>query len=157
MRARQQGFSLVELATVLAVIGIVLAVAIPSYQSYIRSGQEGAARALLIDVAQKQVQYRTDRRGAYCCTGVTEDAAGAEAMLTGLNIRANADVRDYFDLVGFYQAYQESPYLPAAFAFCLAPKTTAATGTRAFRIDQAGHRTLGTDCAAAKAAGATTW
>lgn len=166
-----RGFTLIEMMVVLVIFGVVMAIALPSYESFVRSGQEGAAKALLLDVAQKQAQYRTDRRGLYCCAGVTADEAGAEVMLTGLRVLAPDEVRRNFTLEPFYQEYQPAapavgvtpatPYLPAAFAFCVKPKSGAARGTRSFRIDQTGRRTVGVDCTSAAGgaanSGASTW
>lgn len=162
VKVRAGGFSLLELVVAMAIIGILGAIAIPFYQSYLQGGQEAAAKTVLVDVAQKQVQYRIDRRGAYCCTGVTNDAAGALDMLTGLNISMPQDVTKVYTAIAWYQAFQETPtYSPAEFAFCLEPNAAAVPGTRALRIDQSGRRTSGVDCSSspggASHAGAKSW
>lgn len=158
MKRFSQGFSLIELMFVVGIIGILFAIAIPSYQSYVRRGQESAAKAVLFEIAQRQVQYRVDRRGSYCCsTGFTADAAGAELVLTGLRISVPSEVRTYFSMIPWVQDYVASPYAAAEFAFCLQPTSSAVPGTRAYRIDQSGRRTVGANCVVAAAVGAETW
>ena len=66
-RDRESGFTLIELMIAVVIVGILLSIAIPSYQGYVRKGHRADAQAYLMDVAQRQHQYFTDTR-AYAAT-----------------------------------------------------------------------------------------
>ena len=51
-RATSRGFTLIELMIVVAIVGILSAIAYPSYTEYIRRGHRGEARTGLLQAAQ---------------------------------------------------------------------------------------------------------
>lgn len=59
---RQGGFTLIELMITVAVIGILAAVAYPSYTQYIARANRSAAQSFMYAVANKQEQYMLDAR-----------------------------------------------------------------------------------------------
>jgi len=59
---KRAGFTLIELMIAVAVIGILAAIAYPSYQDYIRRSKRASAKAVLSDLANRQQAYLNDKR-----------------------------------------------------------------------------------------------
>lgn len=57
--ARAKGFSLIELMVVVAIVGVLSAIAFPSYSSYITRSKRTECRAALMQVMQQQERYYT--------------------------------------------------------------------------------------------------
>ena len=59
---RHSGFSLIELMVVVAIIGILAALAYPSYLDHVRKGHRAKGQALLMELAQRQQNFLMTRR-----------------------------------------------------------------------------------------------
>jgi prepilin-type N-terminal cleavage/methylation domain-containing protein len=59
-RKREEGFTLIELMIVIAIIGILAAIAIPQFTSYRQRGFNAAAQSDLRNAATAQEAYYTD-------------------------------------------------------------------------------------------------
>jgi len=66
---RNSGFTLIELMMVLAVMAILVAVALPSYQRYQVRGIRSQGQQFLMDLAQAQEQFFLDQRQYATVTG----------------------------------------------------------------------------------------
>ncbi len=74
-RIFQSGFTLIEVMIVVAIVAILGAVAVPSYQDYVRRGQLTESFTFLADYRVKMEQYYQDNRaystGGACGNGAT--------------------------------------------------------------------------------------
>lgn len=58
----RKGFTLIELLIAVAIIGVVAAIAIPSYKQYVKRTNRAEPKALLAEIASKQEAFFADRR-----------------------------------------------------------------------------------------------
>ena len=77
-RAHHRGFTLVELLITIAVIGVLVSVAYPSYGKYMLKSRRAEAQQALMDVALRQQQLMLDTKKyaeSFGATGATLPAS----------------------------------------------------------------------------------
>ena len=64
-RYNSKGFTLIELMIVIAVIGIIAAIAIPSYSQYVVRSKRGDAMAALLSASQAVERFKSNNNFSY--------------------------------------------------------------------------------------------
>lgn len=125
---RHLGFTAVEMVITVAVIGILAAVAFPSYQEHLKRSHRSSVQSLMLDLANREQQYLLDNRSFL--------GGGASAVTTLLPSGVPAEVSSFYTLTITATA---GP--PPTFEVKATPKTgTVMAGESPFTLDQDGTR-----------------
>ena len=128
--SRRGGFTLIELMIVVAAVAILVAIAMPSYQDYVRRGRRADAQSFLQEVAARQQHFLVDRR-AYSASVTDAPSAG------GLGLTVPTAVAAYYDIV----LATDNAARPPVFNVSAVAKGSQASDTCAsMGINQAGTR-----------------
>lgn len=84
-RARANGFSLMELLVTVTIIGILLAIAVPNYNEYIRRSSRSAAQSELLELAsiQEKIFLNSSAYTQNVTTAYTGNSTGGLGRTSG--------------------------------------------------------------------------
>ena len=83
MTKKQKGFTLVELMIVVAIIGVLAAVAIPKFADMLEKSREGATKGNLSAIKSAVSNYYADQQGVYPLTLDTQTSTIGGVGYTG--------------------------------------------------------------------------
>lgn len=130
---RHKGFTLIELMIVVSIVGILSAIAYPSYAEYVRRGHRADARAGLLQ-AQQWLERAATATGVYPATG----SAPYYMLPASLNWSTDATKRY---IIGFSGAPTASTYTLIAIRKAGTPQANDKCGN--FTLTNVGVRGAG--------------
>lgn len=80
LKVAQKGFTLIELMIVVAIIGILASIAIPSYREYVQRARAADATGTLADMRIKMEQCFQDNRSYALCAAQCNAPIGADTV-----------------------------------------------------------------------------
>ena len=101
---KESGFTLIELMIVIAIIGILAAIAIPQFSAYRTRSYNSAAQADLRNAATAQEAYFVDENTYCSTTAILQGTYGMPGLSTNVQLRVDSGGDTTYDMVSWNDA-----------------------------------------------------
>lgn len=130
---KQQGVTLIELMIAVVIVGILAAVAVPSYQQYVTRANRSAVQTYMLSIANRQEQFILDARQY-----ATGDSISAIATALGIQPPEGRVQANY----GVTVAHRGDPANPRTYLITATPVSgSRQTGDGALTLNELGQKT----------------
>ncbi|HEX20200.1 MAG TPA: prepilin-type N-terminal cleavage/methylation domain-containing protein [Acidiferrobacteraceae bacterium] len=152
-RFRQKGFTLIELMIVVVIIGVIIAIAYPSYVNWSRQTRRSDAKEHLSRIAALEQKFFTE-----CNAYTTNLTGGTITGCNGLGYQSSSRENHYAATVTAGSFVQPALSISVAFNINAVPVATGLqVGDGRFGLDSTGARRWDRNNSGGYGAGENTW